>query len=182
MPARSAAALGAVAVLAAVLGTLSAPALACSCPEPPPPRTELVQADAVFAGEVTSIRGDDLRLQVVMDVADVWAGEIHERQLVMTEADSAMCGVPFAEGGSYLVYAREGSTGALGTNLCSRTALLADAAEDLAALGHSSAPLPGDDPDIPAGRGAGWLLVAAAVAAAVVGGLLLARRFGHGRG
>jgi hypothetical protein len=70
---------------------------------------------------------------VRFSVVTAWRGVDTREVTVSTHRSSAMCGYPFQEGEEYLVYARGGE--GLTVSLCSRTAPLADAGEDLAALG-----------------------------------------------
>jgi hypothetical protein len=175
------------AILAVLLATAAfmtggaQPALACSCPEPPPPEDALDEADAVFTGEVLTVGSAppdraSARIDVVFDVSEVWDGDVHERQGVTTESHTSMCGYPFEEGREYLVYARTTGEGVLGADLCSRTTLLDGADEDLSAFGPGRVPLEGAD--VPGGGLPTPLLVAAGAAAllAVAAGWVLARR------
>jgi hypothetical protein len=80
-------------------------------------------------------------VQVTFAVAQSWKGGDRSTIVVNTPASSASCGVEFVQGQEYLVYALE-NEGTLQTNLCSRTAQLGAAGEDLAVLGAGSAPVP----------------------------------------
>ncbi|HEX2190563.1 MAG TPA: hypothetical protein VHG51_16765 [Longimicrobiaceae bacterium] len=110
----------------------------CSCIPPRPPLEALAQADAVFSGTVVSVeerRGEggmgELEVRIVPDRR--WKGAAADTVVVHTADNSAACGVAFAPGEAYLVYAY-GSDG-LRASLCSRTAPLAQAADDEEALG-----------------------------------------------
>jgi serpin B len=124
------------------------PVYACSCMPPGAPRAEMAQAAAVFAGRVTDVKAPGGLIissadptTVTFAVSHVWKGPEESVLVVKTARDSASCGFPFQTGQEYLVYAFD--TGAeLTTHLCSRTAFLADAREDLAALGEGQAPAP----------------------------------------
>lgn len=136
-----------VALVVASLVGGARPASACSCLAPAPPETALAEADAVFAGEVTEISERGRATHVArLAVAEVFAGDVGEEVEVHTPPDSAMCGYPFEVGREELVYAVL-DDGRLQTNLCDRTAPVAEAADDLAALGDGSDPasLPQDD-------------------------------------
>ncbi|NLF63841.1 MAG: hypothetical protein GX579_04500 [Chloroflexi bacterium] len=168
-------------MLLALLGA-PRPAVACSCLPPPPPLAAREQAVAVFAGTVTAV--DDFSLSplrssadpihVTFAVSDVWKGEVTTETVITTARDSASCGFEFSTGQDYLVYAYAGE-GGLQTNLCSRTALLSDAGEDLTAFGAGEAPLPGASGDaLPSV----WLVVLplALIGVFLLAGLLLWRR------
>ena len=179
------AALSLLAVGAALLG-LAGPALACDCPEPPPPQEELERVDAVFAGEVTELHqvGDEPPgpwLDARVEVAEVWKGEIAEVEQVRTHAHGATCGYGFESGRVELIYAVVDDNGRLTTDLCSRTTPLDGAEEDLAALGDGSEPRPGSGIEEGAGAVASALPVAltatiVVVALALLGGWRLRRR------
>lgn len=135
LPPRLAAALA----LALVLGLgFSLDAAACSCLAPGPPAQELAAADAVFSGKVVSLEPFTEgfgKVRVTFELAAVWKGLPEgDRVTLTTAADSATCGYPFEDGVSYLVYAY-GEGDDLTATLCSRTRPLADADEDLEALG-----------------------------------------------
>ncbi len=114
----------------------------CSCIPPRPPREALGQADAVFAGRVVSVverreedpghpGGPHLEVRIVPQRR--WKGAAGDTVVVRTADNSAACGYAFETGGEYMVYAA--GEDALRVNSCSRTRLLAEAGEDLAALG-----------------------------------------------
>lgn len=172
--ARAAIVLLALSALATLHGVTSVQA--CDCPEPPPPTDALEDADAVFAGEVTSLRevgdeGPGPWLLARIEVTEVWKGEVHEVVEVRTHAHGATCGYGFEEGRADIVYASIDDEGRFRTNLCARTAPLDQADEDLAALGDGEQPRRGDAVgEVDDGR-AGWLVGLAAVALA---GVLLA--------
>lgn len=133
-------------LVAAVVALRPCTTFACSCLPPGAPDVELNNATAVFAGRVVSISSIDRsgvapQLQVRFEVSKSWKGPAAQTIEVLTEESSASCGVTFAEGGEFMVYA-SASEGFLNTSLCSRTRAVADADEDLAALGPASAALP----------------------------------------
>lgn len=121
-------------------------ALACSCVIPGSPAAEMSNANAVFAGVVTDLetsaggvlRGD-APVTVTFEVTQVWKGPRHQTLTVTTASDSAACGYNFALDQAYLVYAH-GDDDELSVSLCSRTAPLANAWEDLYALGEGQLP------------------------------------------
>jgi len=110
-------------------------AQACSCVIPGTPLEELERSNAVFSGQVKETRFKDNRVEVNFEVYEVWQGEMGPNVSFTTASDSAACGYPFEKGGEYLIYAGEYS-GEFDVNLCSRTMLLADADDDLAAFGE----------------------------------------------
>jgi hypothetical protein len=116
-------------------------AWACSCLPLGSASEERDRATAVFAGRVTSIESPSdpssspPALHVTFAVGDVWKGALAGTTVVHTAPDSAACGVAFAPGQTYLVYASTDDTGALAVSLCSRTQPLAQASADVAALG-----------------------------------------------
>ena len=136
----------ALAVVAVVAMVQPQCAFACSCRPPGPPAETLANATAVFSGRVTAVAlpadtGGPLPVQVTFAVAQTWKGTNRSTIVVNTPASSASCGVDFVQGQEYLVYALE-NEGTLQTNLCSRTAPLGSAGEDLAVLGAGGAPVP----------------------------------------
>ncbi|HEX2222782.1 MAG TPA: hypothetical protein VHN15_01105 [Thermoanaerobaculia bacterium] len=131
----------AVWALALTLGFSAADvALACSCAPLPPPQEARDQATAVFTGTVVSITPDatgNYNL-VRFQVAAGWKGVKCREVTVFTGSSDLNCGYNFVVGGTYLVYAYEDTTVPgvrLNTNLCTRTRLIVEAGEDLAALG-----------------------------------------------
>ena len=121
------------------------PALACSCARPLPPLEAKERAAAVFSGTVISQeRSPQQRdrfqdIKVNFRVQRVWKGDIGNTVTISTNRSSAACGINFRNRQRYLVYAFD-NRNELTTNLCSRTKLLANAREDLRALGPGSSP------------------------------------------
>lgn len=165
------------------------PARACSCLQIDVP-TAFGQADAVFEGRVLEIERSGGALRATLAVVQHWKGIESERVVVETAGDSAACGVAFEAQTSWLVYAeREGDR--LRASLCSRTARIEGAQEDVAELGAGVVPVdigPSDgveeeEPDEPPARGgcascsaSSGKLDRGAVAASIALGLLLATR------
>ena len=116
------------------------PAYGCSCLRPGPPLTALDQATAVFAGEVSAINQTARGFEVSFSVAEVWKGELPQNLVITTGPHSAACGYSFEVGQDYLVYAHGRDNNRLGAGLCSRTALLSNAADDLVELGDGALP------------------------------------------
>lgn len=115
-------------------------AQACSCAPPPGPKKALEQAAAVFSGKVTKIEeAGDGELAITLQTATTWKAAEAKEVVLYTANNGAACGYGFEKGKSYLVYAhslKRGEEKVLGTNICTRTALLADAKEDLKELGE----------------------------------------------
>lgn len=136
---------GPCAALLILLGTLPTPAFPCSCSPPSIPNA-IERADAIFSGQVVSIDLMDESFgwygaRVELRVFRGWKGRSGSRAVVFTEPSSAACGFPFRVGERYLVFARRvGEDRRLGTGLCSRTARLGEAGEELAYLGRGERP------------------------------------------
>lgn len=156
---------------------------ACSCVQPPPPLEARDQASAVFAGTVSTVAptgpgGEGFF--VTFDLSQSWKGPSASQLTITTSGSSASCGVEFTEGEEYLVYgfAQEGR---ISTNLCTRTAPLANAGADLEALGPGTPITAAPAPVTAESMGVPWvpiLLIGAVVlaAAAFFGPALLRRR------
>lgn len=135
-----------VSVLAMVIGLQAeTDAAACTCMSPKRPTCEVWwQTSAIFVGRVTRIRtvsentsdGRRVSKQVTLRVGERWQGLQGERDVVVrTGAGGGDCGFEFEQGKTYLVYAGQSTTSAqLETGICSRTALVEQAAADLAYL------------------------------------------------
>ena len=117
------------ALLALAAFAIPADALACSCLQPQPIPEAVDDATRVFVGEVTSIEGVDLlHRRVTFHATEHFKGSRVETVQLVTAADGVMCGYPFHEGATYVVYAY-GKHGELGTNSCSRTTLATDGSD-----------------------------------------------------
>jgi hypothetical protein len=124
-----------------MIGLGAAPAaFACSCAPPPPPREARDQADAVLTAKVLEITTESQpglpvgRRTVRAQVEKIWKGQTCGELTVTTGLGDADCGYAFEVGKTYLIYAFL-ENGGLATNICTRTAAVEQAAEDLAALG-----------------------------------------------
>jgi hypothetical protein len=114
-------------------------AFACSCIPPRTPTESLYESATVFAGEVVDISenedvGEQYGYKVKFDFERSWKGDSVETLTVLTGYGGGDCGYGFEIGEKYLVYAYS-SKGSLNANICSRTTPLANAQEDLDALG-----------------------------------------------
>lgn len=159
------------------------PAYACSCMMAPPPQEALGQSQTVFAGTVSGVQPGKDGVLVTFDVDQFWKGPDGPQLTLHTPASSASCGYEFVPGEEYLVYGFA-QDGQLSTGLCTRTAPLANAADDLAALGAgtpvSAAPAEAPAPAVEPPAGAPLLPIAiggaAVVAVAAVAAVALRRR------
>ena len=169
---------------------------ACSCAQPGSPSEELRESSAVFAGRVVSVRhtydpdgrsvSRDDHSTIGFEVSAVWKGTVYEDMVITTPPTGGSCGFRFVEGEEYIVYAYDGPyvDGGYSVGICTRTALLEQAQEDIDELGEGRASQAGTGepaPEKPEKTVADWLrFVVQAVAAAVVaiGGLVLNALFG----
>lgn len=130
---------------AVLLWLAPAAAAACTCAPPAPVMESLRDADAVFVGRVLEITGrrSSGAVLVRLAVERAWKGAESAEILVWTESTTAACGYPFRVGGRYLVYgwhaegrrAPRAGKDAVWTSVCSRTAPVQAAQNDLEALG-----------------------------------------------
>lgn len=124
---------------AALLTTGAARVSACSCVGPIVACESAWTTDAIFVGKVLSVgrvagTGDPrwLRRLVRFDVREAFKGVQLGEIEVGTGAGGGDCGYDFREGRTYLVYAhRNQASGQLGAGICSRTAPVEEAGEDL---------------------------------------------------
>ncbi|MED4016697.1 MULTISPECIES: hypothetical protein [Sutcliffiella] len=124
-------------LLAVSLLSLAPSTFACSCLPPGTPSEELASHDAVFAGKVLNIKEKGEEIEVTIEVSEAWKGMTNKETTVYTPSNSAACGVNFETNIEYIIYANN-DNGELHTNLCSRTAELAFAQEDVAELGEGT--------------------------------------------
>jgi MYXO-CTERM domain-containing protein len=106
------------------------------------PAEGLSSSTAVFSGEVTEIEKNESTrfggLEVTLRVNEVWKGAAAEEIRVHTAGSSAACGYPFVVGTTYLVFAYNDEADPIRVSLCSRTAPIEDAKEDIEFLGKPS--------------------------------------------
>lgn len=110
----------------------SASALACQCVQRPDVEAEFARSAAVFLGTATS----DVRVAngigtSSFSVEVVFKGDVPPATVVRTGGRGS-CGIRFASGTRYLVYARRETDGGWFTNICTRTVELAGGWEDIA--------------------------------------------------
>lgn len=130
------------ALLAMALGAAS-PCTVCRCAEQSSPEAEFRSADAVFTATVVSVRTTTrltrhgpLRRRVYRLRADAaWKGVASPEITVTSGMGGGDCGIELRRGVRHLVYAYRDERGRLAAGLCSRTAPVEAAKEDLRALG-----------------------------------------------
>ncbi|WP_339268194.1 hypothetical protein NYE54_29920 [Paenibacillus sp. FSL K6-1330] len=143
---------------------------ACSCAGPPTVEESLERSAAIFAGKVTKLVGPKPKLvmssadpvHVMLEVTEVWKGELAGMTELTTAMSSASCGYDqFAVGSEFLVFASVES-GQLRTGMCDGTKLLSTAGKELTELGDGYPPedasARGSGPDtfaegVPSGEG-----------------------------
>jgi hypothetical protein len=125
-------------ILAFATSTYASDTSACSCVKLSPSEG-LTSSHAVFTGEVIDIEKNTATkfggLEVTLRVKKVWKGDPQEEIKVHTAASSAACGYSFVKGTTYLVYATRDEADPMRVSLCSRTAPVERAEEDLDFLG-----------------------------------------------
>lgn len=165
------------------------PVHACKCAQVGSPSEELEKFSAAFAGRVVSIQhsydpdgvsvSPQDRTTVGLEVSVVWKGIVHEEMYITTPPTGGSCGFDFIEGEEYVVYAYDSpyTDGSYTVGICSRTAPLGQAQEDLDALGegHSpqsgtSGPLP-EQPQQPTLSRA-WIIILSIAVVVAVGGIV----------
>lgn len=144
----------ALAMNLAIAGVLDIRAAhACSCvSDPLELEKQIESSDAVFAGEATGIKENDLAPgvgpplgRVVFDVTKSWKGVPEGPVVAYGQGPGASCGLDFDRSKSYLVYAYhtgDGPDDHLETGLCTATKPLSEARDDLRLLGPPADALP----------------------------------------
>ncbi|MDH3199388.1 MAG: hypothetical protein OEM15_00685 [Myxococcales bacterium] len=116
-------------------------AQACSCMEQTV-EDGVAQAKAIFEGTVTKTAPNSATrfrgLEVTLAVKRAWKGIDSEEVAVLTASNGAVCGYPFAEGSTYLVYAYREKAEPFRVSLCSLTKPIDQAKADLEHLGKPS--------------------------------------------
>lgn len=111
---------------------------ACSCIIPGTPLEERDSSSLVFSGKVTKIESvGDMQKEITFRISETFKGEIASEIKLKTAKDSAACGYEFENNRDYLVYTY-GEMNDLSVNICSRTALLSDAGNDVKELKNST--------------------------------------------
>lgn len=114
---------------------------ACSCVVPGTPREEFERFDAVFLGKVLDIDSLGYGYNVEFEVEQSWKGISEKRVVIGTGEGGGDCGYSFEKNEEYVVYAYHDAyddyvyddydDSGLKTGICSRTAKLEYAQEDL---------------------------------------------------
>lgn len=169
------------------------PSYACSCIMSGTPAEDFDRVPVIFEGTVT--RAGSLtrsawlwpilgylpfeyterfyNRQIQFTVTRAWKGVEYDAITVQTGYGGGDCGYGFATGRTYLVYASNVQKGGLYTGICSRTAEIGRAADDLAYLsGQPTLPLA--PAPVSVGLWAG--LIAIVISAIGVGGVIFTRR------
>lgn len=141
-------------ILALTVAVLTPRALlACTCVQQTVEQ-QLFGAAYAFAGLVTDVDQSGNYVVATVQVYRVWKGELSATVRVRTHVHGPTCGFNepgrrFERGELMLLYAYapDAPGGDIHTNLCSRSRLLADAAEDLAVLGPGRPPGDVDEAD-----------------------------------
>lgn len=129
-----------------LFGALSG-AQACSCTEKLPPQAQMDASSAVFTGKVTNKKWFEKELRrgnrvvavkqivlVTFQPTRMWKGDpLPSIEVEVPDPDEDDCGIDFKRGEEYLVYAT--SKQRLETDICMRSKLASQAAEDLQSLG-----------------------------------------------
>src|SRR6266481_3252850 len=130
-------------VSAIALFSCSPEVKACSCAQTRPACEEFGSARAVFIGKVIGAKEQRQERQADGSTTTYDVGEIYfkveetflgvkgTRAVIHSGTGGGDCGYWFRRGQRYLVYAYGESLETLGTNICTRTGLLANAQEDL---------------------------------------------------
>ena len=180
-----------LALIVGVLWTLGnpAPVQACKCAQPGSPSEELEKFSAVFSGRVVSIQhsydpdgvsvSPEDRTTVGIEVSAVWKGIVHEEMYITTPPTGGSCGFDFIEGEEYIVYAYDSpyADGGYTAGICSRTALIGQAQEDLDVLGEGHAPrlgTSGPSPERPQQPtlSRAWIIMLTVAVVVAVGGIV----------
>ncbi len=134
---------------------LPAVALACRCLPPPSPNFGMEKSDVVFVGKATDVETIEAdgwlygafkqmmgserlyefeTIRATLEVTTPIKAADESPLILETLASQEQCGIPFQTGGEYFVYAYRSPQGDLKTDMCTRTATVAKAAEDMAVL------------------------------------------------
>lgn len=127
--------------------SISEMAFACSCAGERQACQAFGQSEAVFLGKVSAINegfynlppGRAMGRRVTFDVLESFRGTGDLRIKLVTGIGGGDCGYPFKAGGVYLVYAYGNAYSTLETNICTRTAPVERAGDDLTFLRSLSA-------------------------------------------
>ena len=126
-----------------VIGAFASVAEPCDCVPKRPVTVEFATADAVFVGTLhTRVMYDGKMLPEKMGIEqlvfEVEAGfkNVKSAAVVMFNRSNSTCALTFESGVTYLIYAFKTTKGELHTHVCSRTAQIDSAMDDIEALGE----------------------------------------------
>lgn len=114
------------------------PSTFCECAKRNDIKSEIEASDAIFVGEVIEIKNSQPDAIITFKVERIWKGDKTEKLLIFTDNRGKACGYNFKKGERYLVYAYK-RDGELHTDICSRTATVNTAGDDLKKLDNESA-------------------------------------------
>ncbi|MEJ8302373.1 hypothetical protein [Saccharibacillus sacchari] len=107
-----------ITTLGAGLTIAAKPAMACSCAISDPDRS-IAYADRIFAGTVVERRESSSGLRGYTSTADpvyyvfevdrAWKGKVYETTTLYSALGSESCGMQFAQGEKYLIFAQQGN-------------------------------------------------------------------------
>ena len=118
--------------------------LNCSCMIPASPLEVVDNYSDIFTGKIVNltVEGDAPngiganKLVATFEVYTVYKGKDEATKIVYTADSSATCGIGFALGQEWLIYANKGTQlkSQLSANICSRSSVLEYAGEDISDL------------------------------------------------
>lgn len=123
--------------IGACLAVRPAVVLACTCGGSGTPAWGYASAQAVFVGRVVGQGNTSFSLQnhnpvsFDIEVIESWKGVAAPRMTVVTGRGGGDCGLQLHVGDEYVIYAYGDGTTPLAVSMCSRTAPVAQASEDI---------------------------------------------------
>ncbi len=107
---------------------------ACKCKAPDTPKNSLEKANSVFVGKVVDITNENNSNLVKFELVESYKWTSAKNIEITTNKDSATCWFDFEKDKSYIVYTKKYEDWKENVSLCSRTALLDKAKDDLLEL------------------------------------------------
>lgn len=114
----------------------------CDCTPKRPVAVEFAAADAVFVGTLQAEaileptkRHPNGKMNLIFEV-EAGYKNVTRKSVTMFNRSRSTCALRFRQGQSYLIYAFKTTKGELHTHVCSRTAGIDDAIDDIEALGE----------------------------------------------
>ncbi|WP_156324626.1 hypothetical protein [Bacillus sp. FJAT-27245] len=131
-------------VVALVLLAGPSVSFACDCARVLSVEEELENSDAVFTGKVLKTWEGASTQKVLFEVDQIWKGASGSQVEMSFPQFNTSCAIHFYKSEKYLMYAKErkihNGSPFLTAGMCGRTALVANAAEDLKVLGNGEPP------------------------------------------